>query len=46
MTIGDVSPNEVPVADVYNEIVFARTLAAFDDLGEILPKKIWVSKTT
>lgn len=30
------SSDEVAIANVYDEIVFARTLAAFDDLREIL----------
>jgi hypothetical protein len=38
-TVCDVSSNKVAVADVYDEIVFARTLIAFDDLGEILQKE-------
>jgi len=30
------SSDEVAVAHVYDEIVFARTFVAFDDLGETL----------
>ncbi len=37
-TVCDISSNKVAVADVYDEIVFVRTLIAFDDLGEILQK--------
>jgi len=36
------SSDEVTVANVHDEIVFARTFVAFDDLGEILQIKGWV----
>ena len=38
-TVDDVSSDEVAVANVYDEIVIARTLVAFDDLGEFLKKR-------
>ena len=38
-TVCDISSNKVAVTDVYDEIVFARTLIAFDDLGEILQRQ-------
>jgi hypothetical protein len=38
-TIGNVSSDEITVADVYDEIVFAGTFVAFDDLGKILQKR-------
>ena len=31
-TVDDVSSDEIAVANVYNEIVLARTLVTFDDL--------------
>jgi hypothetical protein len=34
--VGDVSPNKVAIANIHDDIVFARTLLAFDDLREIL----------
>ena len=37
-TIGNVSSDEVTIANVYDEIVFAGTFVAFDDLGKILQK--------
>lgn len=33
------SSDEVTVANVYDEIVFARMFVAFDDLGKILQKR-------
>jgi hypothetical protein len=38
-TVGDVTPDEVAVADVYDEIVFAGSLVAFDDPSESLRTK-------
>jgi hypothetical protein len=35
-TVGDVAPDEIAVANVYDEIVFAGTLVAFDDPSESL----------
>lgn len=34
------SPDKVAIANVYDEIVFARKLATFDDLGEILQENL------
>ena len=38
-TVDDVSSDEVAVANVYDEIVFARTLVTFDDVREFLKKE-------
>jgi len=38
-TVDDVSSDEVAVPNVYDDIVIARTLIAFDDLGEFLKKR-------
>jgi hypothetical protein len=38
-TIGNMSPDEVTVANIYDEIVLAGTFVAFDDLGKVLQKR-------
>ena len=38
-TVDDVSSDEIAVANVYDEIVFARTLVTFDDVREFLKKE-------
>jgi len=38
-TIGNVSSDEVTVANVHDEIVFAGAFGAFDDLGKTLQKR-------
>jgi hypothetical protein len=35
-TVGNVSSDEVTIANVYDEIVSAGTFVAFDDLGKTL----------
>jgi len=39
-TIGNVSSDEVTIANVYDEIVSAGTFVAFDDLGKTIPRYV------